>query len=122
LLAIAECQATPILNLLTPSLASQLLQGLWVYAEIVNEPNTVGAGLLAMAECQATPILNLLTPSLASQLLQDLWVYAEIVNEPNTVGAGLLAMQAPRFLRLTPSHIVAVQSFSPQLTRAGLNE
>ena len=71
-----------MLNRLTPSLASQLLQGLWVYAEIVNEPNTVGAGLLAIAECQATSILNVLTPSLASQLLQDLWVYAEIVNEP----------------------------------------
>ncbi|KAB0501690.1 hypothetical protein F7R06_19665 [Pseudomonas moorei] len=63
-----------------------------MYAESVNAPNSVGAGLPAMAVCQAALMLNVPAPSRASPLPQCSWMYAESVNAPNSVGAGLPAM------------------------------
>ncbi|MDD2104567.1 hypothetical protein, partial [Pseudomonas putida] len=60
-----------MLDVLTSSLASQLLQVYWVFPGFVSGgDHLVGAGLPAKAVFQARKMLDVLTSSLASQLLQ----------------------------------------------------
>jgi hypothetical protein len=76
----AVSQSTDVLPDMTPSLASQRLQGVCAgHKKCGHPPSTVGAGLPAKAVCQSTDVLADMTPSLASQLLQGA-VYGAVVG------------------------------------------
>ncbi|EJM33926.1 hypothetical protein PMI26_05980 [Pseudomonas sp. GM33] len=81
LLAKAVYQPTSMLAVMTPSRASSLPQGGWVYATSASNRNHCGS-LLAIAVGQPTPMLAVMTPSRASSLPQGLVGVRNICQQP----------------------------------------